>query len=217
MARKILSWSLAVLLIFTLPPFHAAAAEDYSAEDYFVEDYLAPSDDFVVEKFLIEDGVLSRYTGTDSAVTIPNGVKTIGYYAFEGNRDLNSIVIPDGVTTIETGAFSHCTALKNVTLPNSLTSIGSSAFQGCTSLTAAIILENVEIIYNGAFQGCSGMKQFTVDVKNKAYSSKNGVLYYHDSYDNILLYYPAQKTDSSFVIPNSVLSIGELPLRKINT
>lgn len=200
MASRILRWGLVALLIFTLIPAAHAAEMD---------DYLAEYDDFAAEKFLIEDSVLSLYTGTDNNITIPNGVKTIGYYAFDGNASLTSIAIPDGVTTIETGAFSRCTALKSVTLPNSLTSIGSNAFQGCTSLTDVHIPESVETIYNGAFQGCSGMKEFTVDAKNKTYSSENGVLYYNDDYDNILLYYPAQKSDSSFVIPNSVLSVGE--------
>lgn len=185
MVKRILSCGLAVLLIFTLIPAEAFASED----------------------FLIENGVLSLYSGEDSTVTIPDGVKTIGYAAFEGNPALSSIVIPDSVTTIEYNAFSRCTALKNVILPNSLTTIGSNAFQGCTSLTAVNIPENVEIIYEGAFQGCCGMKQFTVDAKNMAYSSENGVLYDKDK--KYLLYYPAKKTDSLFVIPSSVTSIGE--------
>ena len=185
MKKRLFSGVIAALLIFALTPAHAVA----------------------VDGFLIEDGVLTLYTGTGGTVTIPNGVKTIGYAAFEGNTALTEIVIPDSVTAIEYSAFSRCTALKSVTLPGNLTTIGSYAFEGCTSLAYANIPENVEIIYADAFRGCSAMKQFTVHEQNKAYTSENGILY--DKNKTVLLYYPAKKAGSSFAVPNSVLSIGE--------
>ena len=35
--------------------------------------------------FVIENGVLKKYTGSDSDVVIPEGVTVIGNYAFQGN------------------------------------------------------------------------------------------------------------------------------------
>ncbi len=38
--------------------------------------------------FVIENGVLKKYKGKDSEVTIPNGVKKIGEWAFSGCKKL---------------------------------------------------------------------------------------------------------------------------------
>ncbi len=65
---------------------------------------------------------------------IPDGVTSIGTYAFAGCNALKSITIPDGVTSIGNGAFSGCSALEIITIPDSVTSI-EWAFWGCYKLT----------------------------------------------------------------------------------
>lgn len=45
-------------------------------------------------------------------------------------------MIPEGVTTIGDYAFGDCSSLTSITLPESLTSIGWRAFYGCSSLQA---------------------------------------------------------------------------------
>ena len=59
---------------------------------------------------------------------IPEGVTTIGSYAFSSCTNLASVTIPDGVTTIGGNAFSNCTNLASVTIPDGVTTIGSYAF-----------------------------------------------------------------------------------------
>jgi hypothetical protein len=59
-------------------------------------------------------------------VVIPNGVTTIGEYAFSGNQ-LTEVVIPNSVTTIGEYAFSG-NQLTEVVIPNSVTTIGKYAF-----------------------------------------------------------------------------------------
>ncbi|MBD5407331.1 MAG: leucine-rich repeat protein [Treponema sp.] len=59
-----------------------------------------------------ENGVLTNYWGNEATVVIPDGVTSIGDYAFE----------------------YCCTSLASVTIPTSVTSIGSRAFEHCTSL-----------------------------------------------------------------------------------
>ena len=86
--------------------------------------------------FVIEDGILKRYTGHESNVIIPNGVTSIGEAAFYRCYSLTSIVIPDSVTSIGYTAFGHCTSLQSITIPNSVTSIGRGAFWDCNSLTS---------------------------------------------------------------------------------
>lgn len=46
-----------------------------------------------------------------------------------------SFEIPDGVTTIGSYAFYGCWMLKNLTIPTTVKEIGDKAFEGCDSLT----------------------------------------------------------------------------------
>ncbi len=60
--------------------------------------------------------------------TIPNGVTSIDYQAFQGCTGLTSVTVPNGVTSIESCTFSGCTSLSLVTIPVSVTTIGGVAF-----------------------------------------------------------------------------------------
>ena len=62
-------------------------------------------------------------------------VTQIGDFAFSECAGLTAITIPEGIKTIGMGAFSGCTALTNISIPDSVTTIGIYAFDGCTSLT----------------------------------------------------------------------------------
>ena len=74
--------------------------------------------------------LLQYATGkSDTAYTIPDGVTSIGEYAFNC-RSLTSVTIPDGVTSIGKGAFTYCFNLTSVTIPDSVTFIGEYAFYG---------------------------------------------------------------------------------------
>jgi hypothetical protein len=61
-------------------------------------------------------------------VTVPDGVTSIGDYAFFDCTSLSSVTIPNSVTSIGWYAFCDCTSLTSVTIPDSVTSIGPSAF-----------------------------------------------------------------------------------------
>lgn len=76
------------------------------------------------EGFHIENGCLKEYIGADKEVVIPNGVTSIGEYAFFRCKSLKSVIIPDGVTSIGNYAFSDCKSLRSVVIPDSVISIG---------------------------------------------------------------------------------------------
>ena len=90
--------------------------------------------------------------GVKGAVTIPDGVTSIGDCAFDGCSGLMSVTIPDGVTRIGASAFSGCSGLTSVTIPNSVTSIGTDAFYICTYLTSVTIPDSVTSIGDSAFK-----------------------------------------------------------------
>ena len=92
------------------------------------------------------------HSSTIKYVSIPNYIKTIGYLAFSGCRNLTNIEIPDSVTTIIDGAFSNCRNLKTITIPDSVRSIGVDAFYGCKNLKITCYSEKVkELIIKSGF------------------------------------------------------------------
>ena len=122
-----------------------------------------------------------------------------------GGNDIKSVSLPDGLTSIGNYAFWGCTSLTSVTIPDSVTSIGNSAFWGCTSLTSVTIPDSVTSIGNYAFSECTSLTAINVAEGNTAYCSDNGALY--DKSGNALHTCPAGI--ESFILPNTVKSVGD--------
>ena len=116
----------------------------------------------------IHDGVTSigsyafYYNIKLEAISIPDTVETIGNNAFDNCTKLSSVTIPETVTSIESYTFSDCNRLKSVTIPEGVTSIGFNAFYGCSSLTSVTIPDSVASIGYYAFSGCSGLTSVTI-------------------------------------------------------
>lgn len=68
--------------------------------------------------------------GVNGEVVIPDGVSSIGDYAFFWYSGLTSVTIGNGVTSIGKSAFANCTSLTNVTMKGNAPSVGSWAFDG---------------------------------------------------------------------------------------
>ena len=90
-------------------------------------------------------------------LVIPDGVTSIGNYAFYNCSKLTYITIPDRATSIGNGVFSGCSGLTSITIPDSVTSIGDYAFDNCSGLTSITISDNVSSIGDSAFYGCNGL------------------------------------------------------------
>ena len=73
-----------------------------------------------------------------STYTIPQGIASIGDYAFDSCTSLTSVSIPDSVTSIGDRAFSYCKSLTSVSIPNSVAAIGDYAFSDCPNLTLTV-------------------------------------------------------------------------------
>jgi len=169
--------------------------------------------------FEIKNGVLVKYKGNSSDITIPDGVKKIGDEAFYECSGLKSVVIPNSVSSIGDYAFNYCDELTSVIIPNSVTSIGKFAFDGCGGLTSVTIPNSVISIGFNAFGSCCKLVEvinnshlkiikgntfengsvgcYALNVKKGGATNivnKDGYLFY--TYDNVnyLLGYVGQET-----------------------
>lgn len=86
-----------------------------------------------------------------------SSLKTIGDYAF-AETAVKSVVLPDGVSTLGNYAFNKCASLATVSLGNSLTAIGNYAFKSCTKLTSVAIPDRVTKLGTYVFQSCTGLE-----------------------------------------------------------
>ena len=104
-----------------------------------------------MESFVIENGILERYTGDAKHVVIPVGVTEIGDGAFKDCKSLESITIPESVTEIGDWAFEGCASLESIKIPEGVTEIGGAAFNYCMALTSITIPHSVTQIGGSAF------------------------------------------------------------------
>ncbi len=73
-----------------------------------------PSGSLPSSQFVIENGVLISYSGTDAEVTVPEGVTGLAAGAFEGNSSMRILTLSSTVTVIEEGCLASCEALEEV-------------------------------------------------------------------------------------------------------
>ena len=218
MRKRLLSFVLAVLMIASLLPATALAADVVASGTCGAE-----GDGSNLTWTLDREGVLTisgsgdmhgyalpgaPWYGSRSRVksaVIAEGVTSIGRYAFYGCTSLTSVTIPDSVTSIGSSAFEDCTSLTSVTIPDSVTSIGDDAFYDCTSLTSVTILDSVTSIGDSAFASCTSLTGIWVAEGNSHYSSDaSGVLFNKDK--TTLVQCPG--AFAAYAIPDSVTIIG---------
>ena len=96
------------------------------------------------------------------SIIIPDGVTSIGPYAFQNCNYLTSIAIPNNLTEISNYAFYGCSRLTRITIPNSVTSIGDYAFYECSGLTSIVIPNSVTSLGEQSFYDCRNLTSITI-------------------------------------------------------
>ncbi len=112
--------------------------------------------------FIIENGILTQYTGAGGNVIIPKGVRAIGEGAFIGSRAVTGVIIPNGVQSIGARAFFQRKVLKNISIPDSVTFIGECAFKDCFGLQTATIGKGITELPPLLFASCSSLTDVAI-------------------------------------------------------
>lgn len=195
-----------------------------------VSQFLVPDTELSDEKssesdFLIDGDRLVKYLGHAKNVRIPEGVRTIGEFAFKDKTVVEKIAFPDSVIEIEESAFERCLnvsflifppALKSIAkkafnrcfnvsyiqFSNALKNIGQEAFGYCNKLKTVLLNSELAFIDSSAFNNCSQLASICVTDENQYYTESEGVLYNKDM--SALVRCPEGCRVDMVVIPNSV-------------
>jgi len=153
-----------------------------------------------------------------ASITIPKNVTRIGIQAFIFCESLTSITVAadNNAYATENGVLYNKTKTELVAypagkagsfvIPNGVTSIEHYAFGG-SNLVGVTIPDSIVSIGEHIFWDCNNLITINVTAGNSAYTAENGVLYNKSKTE--LIAYPEGKTNSSFIIPNSVTQIGD--------
>lgn len=85
------------------------------------------------------------------SVVIPEGVRWIGDWAFDGCKGLEFVRLPSSLRSIGRAAFCGCSMLSYVEMQEGLKSIGDNAFNDCVSLWSLAVPSSVATIGWQAF------------------------------------------------------------------
>ena len=196
----------------------------------------ADADDFEIN----EDGVLVKYKGSATEVTLPDTVTSIGERAFASST-VEHVTVPASVrsigleafiysslkkitfiddeahpaqlTTIADRAFAN-TSLEAIELPRSVVTMGAEVFDYNSALTTIKLGPNVaaDSVTSG-YAETAALTSVEVDPANPNYESVDGVLYSKD-HSRLILYPAAKNTGGTYTVLDGVATIAPKAFQK---
>lgn len=115
--------------------------------------------------------IFDKCSRLEEVNNLPQNLKTIPDYMFNGCYELKSLVLPEGLTTIGTEAFKNCQKLASMNLPTSVTTIGKDAFYRCSKWEGEVSLPLVTELPENAFSGCNMLRKMSFGPQLKAIRS----------------------------------------------
>lgn len=115
-----------------------------------------------INDFVIENGILTKYTGNAKNVIIPYEVREIGESAFYSCHTVETVKLHNNINGIGEAAFSDCASLEKINIPDSVTYLGAFAFYDCTRLLKIELPESITVIGMETFSGCTRLTEVTL-------------------------------------------------------
>lgn len=155
--------------------------------------------------YMLDGNKLVKYTGTDSSVSVPSGVKYISEECFADNTTMTSITLPKTLKEIGNGAFSGCTNLTKVEIPEGVEAIGNGAFADCDNLSSVSLPSTLASLGAGVFAGDACLKSVSISNSNPYFLCYDGILYDDDL--TCIYQVLAGREAEEYTMPNSVEEI----------
>lgn len=183
--------------------------------------------------FVIENQILTKWTGDDKVVDLMELVKTypeladitaIGDEAFKDNMTIDTVVISKNIQSIGTSAFEGCKSLSGVEFDNSYSyspiTIGANAFANCSKLEEIHFPGRTSNISSYVLKGCTSLKKvsfvfnsYRFNMEENAFAEMSENL---ESFEIRSPYGMNYSSSTTKFFGNSVYSKAELSLNPYN-
>lgn len=155
----------------------ASSGEEIQSAPPPLSEETSQTDDFLIEDTAEWERTLLSYNGQASVVSIPEGVKSLGYIenpygnVFFFPECIHKVILPEGLDCISS-AFSDCENLEEITFPSSLTCI-FDYFSGLSHLRS-VIFQSPCNLYDecpsGLFKNCISLHEVRLPEQTKEFS-----------------------------------------------
>ena len=202
--KKVISLVICTVMIFTAVPFAVYADTNISGDFYYTvengEASIVAYDSKIEEVVTIPttlggcpvtsiaDGAFAN-NEIITQINIPEGVLSIGNYAFVACRNLRFVNFADSITSIGTAAFSNCIALDAIILPKGLTAIPNELFAECYEIPTITLPDGILTIGSSAFNKCYNLTEINIPasvttIEANAFAENHFLaIYYCDTID----------------------------------
>ena len=152
--------------------------------------------------FISEKGILKKYTGKETEISIPDEFKKLGGYSFANHAQISRITLSERLTEIGAFAFRGCEGLKEIFIPRNVAKIENGAFADCRALQAVTVAKDHPVYY--VKQNCL----MEIATKKLIFGCRNSVI--PEEASEIAPYaFAGCKGLTRAVIPEGVSAIGE--------
>ena len=113
---------------------------------------LKGSDKWVIPGYSTSNQPWSSFMEEIEHLDLPEGLTSIGEYAFNYAKSIKEVVLPQSLVRLEQYAFVECRSIHTFTIGPNLSLIAQHALNSCYSLTNLYVPDNVtEIRYHAFF------------------------------------------------------------------
>ena len=110
---------------------------------------LKGSDKWVIPGYSTSNQPWASFMEEIEYLDLPEGLTSIGEYAFNGAKSIKEVVLPQSLVRLEQYSFIECRSIHTFTIGPNLSLIAQHALNSCYSLTNLYVPDNVtEIRYN---------------------------------------------------------------------